>query len=444
MTAVRGTGGRRARARGAAAVFACLLAAVPAAAQIFAEQEVLVRGFVSQGYLNTANNNYLVPRSVNGTAEFHETGLIVTAVPRDRLRVGIQLMGRNFGDTGNDQVVLDWAFGDYRWKDELGLRAGKIKMPYGLYNEGRDVDLLRTTVFLPQSVYDERMRDFMLAYEGAAAYGSVTLGGAGDLDYHLFGGTLNVADPSHGFWGESYAEAAREIEPEIARLAEQDLGLEPGSAEATFAFIRDPEVTFPWIYGGSVTWNPPVPGLRLGASAMQGRFNYRGEIIYDIALVDPVAHKAHLSSFSLDIDQTLRVDRIYSVSAEYLTGAWQFVAELGGTKIEGQKDAGYYVQTGYRFGKVVSAAATWSQYWADTEDREGKIYEARGLPAYYAWQHDGTLSLRLDLTSHWLLKIEHHFLNGTAMAEYLGVARELEAPSSRRWGMLAAKTTFHF
>ncbi|MGD9548124.1 MAG: hypothetical protein AB7V45_11360 [Candidatus Krumholzibacteriia bacterium] len=443
MSAVRRMAGRRARARRAAA-FACLLAAVPAGAQILAEQEVLVRGFVSQGYLNTANNNYLVPRSVNGTAEFHETGLIITAVPRDRLRVGIQLMGRNFGDTGNDQVVLDWAFGDYRWKDELGLRAGKIKMPYGLYNEGRDVDLLRTTVFLPQSVYDERMRDFMLAYEGAAAYGSATLGGAGDLDYHLFGGTLNVADPSHGFWGESYAEAAREIEPEIARLAEQDLGLEPGSAEATFAFIRDPEVTFPWIYGGSVTWNPPVPGLRLGASAMQGRFNYRGEVIYDIALVDPVAHKAHLSSFSLDIDQTLRVDRIYSLSAEYLAGSWQFVAELGGTKIEGRKDAGYYVQTGYRFGKVVSAAATWSQYWADTEDREGKIYEARGLPAYYAWQHDGTLSLRLDLTSHWLLKIEHHFLNGTAMAEYLGVARELEAPSSRRWGMLAAKTTFHF
>ena len=30
---------------------------------------------------------------------------------------------------------MDWAFLDYQWRPWLGLRAGIIKMPFGLYNE---------------------------------------------------------------------------------------------------------------------------------------------------------------------------------------------------------------------------------------------------------------------------------------------------------------------
>ena len=34
-----------------------------------------INGFVSQGYLNTWDNNYLIPRSVNGSAEFTEAAI---------------------------------------------------------------------------------------------------------------------------------------------------------------------------------------------------------------------------------------------------------------------------------------------------------------------------------------------------------------------------------
>ena len=58
----------------------------------------------------------------------------------------MQLLGRKFGSERDPSVVVDWAYGDYRWRDQLGLRAGRIKLPYGLYNQERDVDMLRTSV----------------------------------------------------------------------------------------------------------------------------------------------------------------------------------------------------------------------------------------------------------------------------------------------------------
>ncbi len=38
-----------------------------------------IGGFVSQGYLNTSENNYLVSRSVNGTAEFTDAAIFFSA-----------------------------------------------------------------------------------------------------------------------------------------------------------------------------------------------------------------------------------------------------------------------------------------------------------------------------------------------------------------------------
>ncbi len=216
-----------------------------------------VNGFVSQGYLNTSKNNYLVPRSVNGTSAFTEAAITLLARPMDRLQVGIQFLGRNFGNSGNDQVVIDWAYGDYRWKDQLGFRAGKVKMPFGLYNEGRDVDMLRTTIFLPQSIYNEKQRDFILAYEGAGAYGNFDLHGGGELDYHIYAGTLNVPDATKGFWGDLFSNAGKDLEPIAGIVFDRENGYADGTAEAQYRSMDESQVTFPWIVGGSLIWSTP-------------------------------------------------------------------------------------------------------------------------------------------------------------------------------------------
>lgn len=117
-----------------------------------------IHGFISQGFLQSDRNNFYADTE-DGTFQFNEFGLNVSADVTDRLYAGLQLLSRDLGAIGNNSVELDWAQATYRWRAWLYLQAGCIKTPWGLYNETRDIDLLRTSIFLPPSLYSEDMRD---------------------------------------------------------------------------------------------------------------------------------------------------------------------------------------------------------------------------------------------------------------------------------------------
>lgn len=400
------------------------------------DESLYVTGFVSQGYLNTSENNYLVPRSVNGTAEFTEAAITVVAQPQDKLRVGLQLLARNFGDAGNGFVSVDWAYGDYRWRDWLGLRLGKVKMPFGFYNEGRDVDMLRTSVFLPQSIYNETMRDFILAYEGAGAYGNFDLGGLGEGDYHVFGGTLNVPDPTKGFWRDIYNTAGELLENQVGQIVSETEG---DPATASFSRNSDQVVSFPWIYGGAVNWYPPVEGLRLGASGLQGRFNFQGRVHFDVLVERPSPASPEHFPVSFLVDETTKISHISVVGAEFLRDRWSLASEYYHEEIGDGTADGWYVQGGWQ------ASDRWAlgAYYSELSNDNTGVTEV-GLADYYGWQNDLAFSLRVDLTDHWLFKLEYHFIDGVAIGLRRTLAEEISDPAQRHWGMLTAKTTFHF
>jgi hypothetical protein len=106
------------------------------------------------------------------------------------MAVGMQLFTHDLGPLGNYRTRFDWFYLDYRFWDFLGVRAGRTKLPFGLYNESSDVDAARVPVLLPQSVYPVSNRDFLLALTGGEAYGIVPLGSAGGLEYRLYGGAI--------------------------------------------------------------------------------------------------------------------------------------------------------------------------------------------------------------------------------------------------------------
>jgi hypothetical protein len=401
------------------------------------DDRLFVSGFVSQGYLNTSENDYLVPRSVNGTAEYTEAAVTMVARPADRLRVGMQFLARNFGDTGNGTVVVDWAYGDYRYRDWLGVRGGKIKLPFGFYNEGRDVDMLRTTVFLPQSIYNEKMRDFILAYNGVGVYGNTEAGGWGEIDYHVYGGTLTVPDATRGFWHELYTEGGIDFEQEVAELVGGAAGY-PATAE--FRAIDDETVSFPWVYGGALTWATPLEGLRLGATAMRGQYNFRGNFRYDVLLdTGQPSGLPEFQVFTLELDETSDIDHIAVASLEYARDRWQLASEYYHERINDADGYGWYVQGGWQTTRRLALALTYGEVRADER------YSTQGiLPAYYSWQKDFTVSLRYDLNDHWLVKFERHFLDGVALAQRRSLAENLADPLAKSWGMYAAKVTFHF
>jgi len=433
--------------RGVLLLLVLLLPAPAAFAQLGqgASDNIFLGGFVSQGYLNTSRNNYLVPKSVKGTAAFTEAAVILSAQPTDRLRVGIQLLGRTFGVSGRDQVVVDWAYGDYRWKDQLGVRAGKVKLPYGLYNEGRDADMLRTSIFLPQSIYNEKQRDFILAYEGLGFYGNLELGGVGDLDYHVYGGTLTVPDATTGFWNDIYTQAAQEITGEVGEIVDAEMENPTGTAEAQFSSLTDLQVAFPWIFGGAVIWSPPVEGLRLGTTAMQGRFNVQTVVNYDVVVPEgPDINNPGYRPFTINVDVTEKLHYITALSAEYLRGDWTLAAEWEQSKIETSKDKGWYVLAGRRFSDLFSLGAYYSRLDTGYGDEVSPGLPAAALPDYYRWQKDLTVSARFDLNDFWLFKLEYHFIDGVALAEPISLEEHLADPLDRRWGMFAARTTFYF
>ena len=162
-----------------------ILTALPLMAQ-FGLEKIDIHGFANQGYVYSGDNNYLNMNTVKGSYEFNEVAINFSTNITDRLRAGIQLLSRDLGKVGNNMAMLDWAYADYRWRDYLGIRIGKIKTPLALYNEIRDVDALRTFILLPQSVYDENVRDFSFAFQGAALYGNLDLGKLGEMEYNLY------------------------------------------------------------------------------------------------------------------------------------------------------------------------------------------------------------------------------------------------------------------
>ncbi len=153
---------------------------------------VAIHGFLSQGYLASTENNYLAETN-KGSFEFNEMGINFSTWLTSDLRAGIQLFARDLGDVGNDEIVVDWAYADYHWRDWLGLRVGKIKVANGYFNETRDVDMLRVSILLPESIYPEMFRDSIVAMKGAGLYGKTPDWPIGAFAYQLAAGTVDIA-----------------------------------------------------------------------------------------------------------------------------------------------------------------------------------------------------------------------------------------------------------
>jgi hypothetical protein len=206
-------------------------------------------GFFSQGYVKTSHNEYLVDRSQHGSFDLNEAALNASWQATDRLRLFTQIYTKNMWSGEHDivddgtysnarapTVTLDLAYAQYTARDWLGLRLGRIKQAYGLYNEVRDRAVARTSATLPQSVYDDRDREQNFAVDGGGLFGSVDLGGAGGLEYQAYVGKVEIPTDGRIF----------------GQYATPDVGLNSNEIDL--------------IYGASVFWTPPVDGLRLGFS----------------------------------------------------------------------------------------------------------------------------------------------------------------------------------
>lgn len=217
----------------------CLLSSIALAMEV---EGVNIHGFASQGFIMSEQYNYLTHNSKDGSFEYNEAGINFSKSLTDKLLFGIQLFSRDLGDVANNKVTIDWAYGDYRLKDWFGIRAGRIKLPIGLYNETRDIDMLRTSIVMPQSCYSDLLRDTSIAANGVGIYGNVDISAAGSIDYQVVAGQMNI-DNDSGFekWFNSRFTPLFSLS---------------GSTDTDTAYV------------GNIRWNTPLDGLVLGISSM--------------------------------------------------------------------------------------------------------------------------------------------------------------------------------
>ena len=119
------------------------------------EDDIQFHGFFSQGLFHSSGNNVFGKSKNSVSSGLTELGLNVSYQMLNNLSFAAQGLYRRAGAGTGDggEVTLDYAFVDIMLLNfpdgRLGVRGGRIKNPWGLYNETRDVAFTHPTIFLP-------------------------------------------------------------------------------------------------------------------------------------------------------------------------------------------------------------------------------------------------------------------------------------------------------
>ena len=439
-------------------------------------------GFISQSFLISQGNDFLVPNSQEGSHELNELGFTAQSNLTPKLRVGFQLLSRDFGDIDNNQTKVDWAFADYRWRDFLGVRFGKAKMPFGLYNESRDTDILRPMALLPQSIYDEHYRSYFVSYQGTGLYGSIFAGGLGTFDYNLYTGSINfnedqvimnVTNDLSNQLMENYFYNASQLA--LKQTTMQDT-IYPDSLfssshsfepyEYTNARMQDIDA----LMGGTLFWNinaDPIPlmdNLKVGYSYVKVDLDFLGgERQGSYTVYDPAGNPIPQASDEMTITKRDGgVPTRFAYSLEYTFRRLTLAAEYAQHELDlnfydendeeiagfDRKDNYYYLLASFLLKDKFTISVLYdyidlNEMTFTTSQGETDLKEALG---YEDWQSERTdigFGLRYDINFNWTLKAEYHMMNGTAKV-YSSILNPQDDDPEEDWSYGLIKASYNF
>ncbi len=367
---------------------------------------VQAHGFFSQSLVYTSDNN------VGGNSDdalawnLRELGANLSWRPNPDWLLSGQALARWAGAADKGEVRLDYGFVDRtlfaNGEDQVGVRVGKIKNPYGFFNTTRDVAHTRPGIIMPQSIYLDRIRNFILSAPGAAAYGNHA-GGAVDIAWTLgavrFDG--DDEDLEHLFLLSNRAGTLKGDTSWIGQLmAEVDggrwrAGLTLGDIKMHYAPGTDPLLT-----AGRNRLTPAVLSLEHNAE----KFSLTGE--YSQVKHDSRNYGASPLAIALQRPNTLE--------------AW-------------------YLQATYR------PAPDWRIYlrrdelYLDKGDKKGANVPPP-FPGYSTFAKDWTLGARYDVNA-WTLSAEWHKVYGSLWLSPLDTP---VTSQKANWNMLLLQAAWRF
>lgn len=255
-------------------------------------------------------------------------------------------LGNSAFDEFRDDIELDWAFYQRKLGENTQVRVGRLPIPFGIYNELRDVGTTLELFRPPVGIY----------YEGS--FSSETLDGVSFSHSFLATSAWNLdLDLYLGSWERNESAGGRAI---------------PGEA-------RDG-------IGAQLWLGTPVNGLRFGVAA-QSFDQQGGEGILRIGETD---YDYYLFSADADFDR-------FWVRAELLRVETSFLTSGDITQNS------YYILAGYRATERLSLHVLW-------EDSLSKsIGSALGPPVRLdPFYQDLAISLGYRISDHALLRLEAH------------------------------------
>ncbi|BBE49709.1 hypothetical protein OYT1_ch0133 [Ferriphaselus amnicola] len=370
-------------------------------------ESLQIHGFVSQSAVWTSDNR--VGGSQPGKAGFdmYELGGNLSWRPNGNWLLSGQLLSRRAGGIDSSTTRVDYAFIDSNLLDmseqRVGIRLGKIKNSFGLYNTTRDVAHTRPGVLLPQSIYHDQVRSFFLSAPGVALYG----------DREIAGGSL--------YWQISA------IRPEVndRNLTAFMVDQQPGSFDGRTSILGQVLYDFD---GGR--WRS---GLSLGSLKMRYQpapidFLHAGTITLNTGVLS-LEHNTEAWTHTVEYALTHQIRNGFNVPVAP-------ILDMGST-IEA-----VYLQTQWRFIPRWQALARFDAVYLDANDRNGQRFSTMtGLPSAQRYARDWTLGLRFDPSKDWSLFLEGHHVNGAAWLSKLdNPPMVLTSP----WNLLLMQAAWRF
>ncbi len=385
------------------------------------EADLRAQGFVSQRLTTSSGkNNFFGDTRGKLSADYTEVGAGVSWRPHSQWLLSGQAIYRRGGESEENRVETDYLYAAYTpLESEAGhltLMLGKIKVPYGLYNDMRDTPMTRPGILAPQSIYPDSLRQLTQSATGIHMEAERALGGdsvtlrlsqikpnvRGDNtfwtllgDRSLFAGTLYTRE-NEAFSGQlAYDHDGGRLRALISH-AQGTARYRPGSADV---------------------WNGGRLDFRFSALSMQ----WNGERV-------SLSGEWTRNSFHNRFDST----SIPNLDAQNTGNAW-------------------YLQAQWRFAPRWEALLRHDVFLSDKNDPDGIAYAAdpvnAGKPAWSRFARGWTLGLRYRMDKHWLLAGEAHRAHGTLWlppADNLSNGQWVPGNTSPDWNLFLLQTTYQF
>ncbi|MBS0423690.1 MAG: hypothetical protein JSR71_04495 [Proteobacteria bacterium] len=375
--------------------------------------DLQIHGFITQAYVLTSDNNVFGKSHKDGSFGLTEAGLNASARPLPKLQLSAQVLSRRAGEGNTGMPRLDFAFLDYRLysheTDQFGIRVGRLKNPFGFYNDTRDVAFTRPGILLPQSIYFDRTRNLGLSGDSIQLYGETAVARLGTISTQ-FGVWLPI------------------VSDKDTQLSVLGTDVPRGQLSREVSYI------------GRGIFETNDKRLRLGISGIWLNTSYDPSSKSN----DPIGPGAFQFS-PIYFSAQYNTER-WTLTSEYAIRHLKYDNNFHSTVLDGQNLYGesYYFQGEYRFTPRLEGMVRYDVLYTDRSDRDGSRWaeKAPGRHGFSRFAKDITVGLRWNVTPEFMLRAEYHHVNGTGWLSRLD--NPVPGDSKQYWDLYSILASYRF